>query len=119
MFYFFSNCEKEKVDYREKYIGKWFFKVNRIEFNTDSLGFHKNDSVEFVGQIELASNTNEIRIKYTQNDEITARIDEKGYFVFPPPFSSGNFEGTSKLSIFLKWGGQGGGGTHIINGVKQ
>ena len=114
------GCTKETVDYRKKYTGSWFFKVHRSEHNTKYIGYHLSDSLEFVGHIELASNTKEIRIKYTPDDEITAEIDEKGNFIFPKDtrMSSGVFEGVLKVNVILNSGGRGGGIYHEITGSK-
>lgn len=114
------GCTKETVDYRKKYTGSWFFKVEREEHNTKYMGYHLHDSLEYVGQIDLASNTKEIKIKYTPDDEITAEIDEKGNFIFPKStrMSSGVFEGVLKVNIIRNSGGQGGGIYHVISGFK-
>ncbi len=114
------GCTKETVDYRKKYTGSWFFKVEREEHNTKYIGYHLHDSLEYVGYIELARNTKEIKIKYTPDDEITAEIDEKGNFIFPKStrMSSGVFEGVLKVNIIRNSGGQGGGIYHEISGSK-
>ena len=114
------GCTKETVDYRKKYTGSWFFKVEREEHNTKYMGYHLHDSLEYVGQIDLASNTKEIKIKYTPDDEITAEIDEKGNFIFPKStrMSSGVFESALKVNIIRNSGGQGGGIYHEISGSK-
>ncbi|MFY7734424.1 MAG: hypothetical protein ACOVSR_13140 [Bacteroidia bacterium] len=94
--------------------------MEREEHNTKYIGYHLHDSLEYVGYIELASNTKEIKIKYTPDDEITAEIDEKANFIFPKStrMSSGVFEGVLKVNIIRNSGGQGGGIYHEISGSK-
>lgn len=117
--FLFSNCEKEKADYRGNYTGNWEFKVNRIEVNTDSIGFYKNDSLVFAGTIKNANSKNEITIQYTKDNVITLGINETGELSnFPTSYCGGEFQGTTNLDIYLRWGGQGGGITHSIKGKK-
>ena len=117
-----SNCQKEEVDYRNKYIGNWEFTVIRNEFlmstNDGNDGYNRTDTIKYLGKIEKGDLKNEIKMQYTNDNLLIVEINETGEFIFPPPRKSGNFDGTNKVNIYLFWGGQGGGTTHRIDGIK-
>ncbi|MFZ4798500.1 MAG: hypothetical protein ACOYMA_13465 [Bacteroidia bacterium] len=117
--FFFSSCEKETKDYRDKYAGTWLFKVKTNEYLMGSNGYNRNDSVEYIGKIQKGSAKNEIIIVYTKTNEITLTINDLGELSnFPTIYCVGNLENDDKISISLRWGGLGGSTSHVIDGFK-
>ena len=116
----FVSCKKKPFDFRNKIIGDWEFRVNRSELNTDSLGYHHQDLLTYQGNIKYGSEKDEITIEYTPENSITLKMDkEKQLSGFPTHYSGGHFIGTDSLYLYLRWGGLGGGITHIVEGKKQ
>jgi hypothetical protein len=114
------SCEKQSLDYREAIMGKWVFSIERTEFNTDSIGYYFHDSLGYNGQINLGSRKDEIIISYTTENSITLLIDpDYGLSGFPTRYCSGSFEGMDRLNLYLRWGGLGGGITHVVEGMKE
>jgi len=114
------GCEKEPFDYRNKYTGDWNFKVERTEINTDSIGYYYHDSLTYEGQIKYGNNDDEIKIEYSGDNSIILKIDKEGVLSgFPTYYCSGEFIGNDKISLYLRWGGLGGGITHIVDGVRN
>ena len=113
-------CEKQSPDYREALSGKWLFSVERTEINTDSVGYYFRDSVFCIGQIIPGFRDDEIIIDYTDEYSITLRIDhDYNLSGFPTHYCSGSFEGMEMLNLYLRWGGLGGGVTHVVKGTKN
>lgn len=126
-FYFLSlfiiiiiSCEKKLFDYRNRFIGDWEFKVERSEINTDSIGYYYHDSLTYSGQIKYGSNDDDLLIEYTGENSITLKVDKENVLSnFPTHYCSGEFEGKEKIHLALRWGGLGGGVTHIVEGEKK
>lgn len=116
----FFSCEKESKDYRDKYTGNWDFTVELTKVNIDSIGQYEQDSVLYSGKIIKGNTENEINIQYAESENIILVVGEFGEMSgFPTQYCSGNFEGESKIHLYLRWGGLGGNITHIVDGVKK
>ena len=114
------SCKKEKTDYRDAYTGTWSFVVDRTEFNTDSMGYYSHDSLKYDGEIVYGELDNEISIKYTNENSITVTIGEDGTLSnFPTNYCSGEFFSHDSLHLYLRWGGQGGGTRHQVEGLRK
>ena len=114
------GCEKELFDYRNKFIGDWEFKVERSEINTNSIGYSYHDSLSYSGRIKYGDADDDLFIQYSDENSITLKIDKENQLSdFPTHYCSGEFEGNNKLHLYLRWGGLGGGITHIVDGEKQ
>lgn len=114
------GCQKEWFNYRNKYLGKWDFQVYRSSFNMANPGENWSDSVHFTGEISYGTADNLIRIQYTSEQSIELVIDEDGTLsAFPSPYCSGSFSGKDSLNLYLRWGGLGGGTTHVVAGTRQ
>ncbi len=114
------SCKKEPLDYRNKFIGDWEFKVERTEFNTDSIGYYYHDSLTYFGQIKYGNNDDEILIEYSIDNSIYLAIDRENELSdFPTYYCGGEFYGHEKIHLYLRWGGLGGGITHIVDGEKK
>lgn len=117
---FIIGCKKQPFDHRNKYVGEWEFKVHRSELNTDSIGYYEHDSLVYTGEVTYGSNENELLIQYTQGNSITLTISKEGILSgFPTHYCNGEFRDKDKLHLYLKWGGLGGGITHVIDGEKE
>jgi len=116
----FTNCKKEPFNYRNKFLGEWEFKVDRTEFNTDSVGYYYHDSLTFFGKIKYGTNDDEILIEYSNDNSIMLKIDKENILSnFPSHYCNGEFDGKEKIHLYLRWGGLGGGVTHTIDGEKK
>jgi hypothetical protein len=117
---FFTGCkpDNELVDYRERYTGEWQFDVTVSEFNmVDS--FYFEEKINYVGDVSLGTVDKEILIHYLEDNYITLAVDDDGVLSgFSTEYSSGEFEDTNHLRIFIRWGGLGGGGSHSINATR-
>ncbi|MGV6861311.1 MAG: hypothetical protein ACWA41_06040 [Putridiphycobacter sp.] len=114
------SCTKKPFDYRNKFLGDWEFKVDRKEFNTDSIGYHYHDSLTFLGQIKYGSGDNDLLIEYSGDNSITLKIDKEDELSdFPTLYCNGQFDENDKIHLYLRWGGLGGGITHVVDGEKK
>ncbi len=114
------SCKKKPFDYRNKFLGDWVFKVDRTEINTDSIGYYYHDSLTFLGQIKYGSGDNDLLIEYSGDNSITLIIDKDDKLSdFPTQYCSGQFDENNTIHLFLRWGGLGGGVTHVIDGEKK
>lgn len=114
-----ASCKKKPFDHRNKFLGDWEFKVERTEFNTDSTGYYYHDSLTYKGQIKYGSGEDDLLIEYLIDNSITLKIDNENILSeFPTHYCSGEFKENDILYLFLRWGGLGGGITHIVNGKK-
>lgn len=116
------GCEKVSTDYRDKYLGNWFFSIEKIKFSgiDSSSNFSEHDTVFYTGKISYGGGKNEINIQYTESESITLTTDESGKISgFPNHYCRGEFEGVNKINLYLRRGGLGGYLTHIVEGVKK
>ncbi len=114
------SCTKKPFDHRNKFIGNWKFKVERTELNTDSIGYYYHDSLTFIGKIKYGNSDNDLLIEYSSDNSIILKIDnENKLYDFPTHYCSGEFDGNDRLHLYLRWGGLGGGVTHIVDGEKN
>ncbi len=115
----FHGCQRELVDYRNKYVGNWIFNVEIKEVNTDSIGCFSFDTVCFDGVICFGDEPNEILIHYTEENKVQLIVDEEGVLSgFPTHYCEGEFENDNNVYLYLRWGGLGGGITHTVKGEK-
>ena len=115
------GCKKEKEpgDYRSKYVGTWDFKVHKTQYNLSVGPLYADDT--YTGLVRSASD-NQVTVKYTAQDSMNVDIDEYGRLTLPanaPAYCSGQFGETGKLTLYLRWGTQGMGLRHDIDGQKQ
>lgn len=116
----FSSCKKEPADYREAYTGQWCFDVELSSFNIEGEGTYTRDSLVYSGAISLGGSDDEILISYVPEHSITLAISPNGELSgFPTHYCSGYFTGNQELHLYLRWGGLGGGVTHIVDGKKS
>ena len=55
-----------------------------------------------------------------ESEDIILVVSESGEMSgFPTQYCSGDFEGESKIQLYLRWGGFRGNITHIVDGVKK
>jgi len=114
------SCNKKPFDYRNKYIGEWNFKVERTEVNTDSIGYYYHDTISYFGKIKYGEQEDELLFEYTADNSITLKIDKEDELSkFPTHYCGGTFYGSEKVHLYLRWGGLGGGVTHVIDGEKD
>ena len=115
---FLINCKKESRDFRAKYVGNWYFVT---EFRTFDMGDSTLivDTVRYLGSI-YTEGSDAINIHYTDSTSVTLNIDCSGNLSgFPTQYSGGEFSGDSKIHMYLRWGGLGGGTIHAIDGIKN
>ncbi len=116
----FAGCqpEDENMDYREKYTGNWNFDVTISEFYmADS--YYNEENFSYVGEVTLGSSEEEVVIHYLEDDYVTLVVDEEGVLSgFATNYSSGEFEDSEHLRVFIRWGGLGGGGSHSITATR-
>jgi len=115
-----SSCEKETIDFRNKYVGSWNYTVTILKHNFDSIRQSEKDTIYYLGKISSGIAGNELIIRYTNSDSIILNIDELGLLSgFPNHYCSGEFEGGNNIHLFLRWGGLGGFLVHTIDGTKK
>jgi len=79
--FFFSNCDKEKEDYQEMYIGNWEFNVITKYYLITGPDV-QIDTVNYISKIEKTSSINQMYIQYLKDRNITATVNEKGELFF-------------------------------------
>jgi len=114
---FFSTCKKDKKhveepDYRMQWIGDWDFVVNR-GFCSHESGMTTIDTIYYSGTIMFGNEEWQIIIKYTENDEIVANVNDDGKIYNPNQIFgiysfSGNFiEKNNNVYLYFGiWNGQ-------------
>jgi hypothetical protein len=114
-----SACEKKPFDYRNKYIGKWDFVVERREFSMDTNDTHYWDTISYQGKIDYANGENNLLVQYTADDTITIEVDKDGNIVKPCWYCNATFVDNKNLDMYLRWGGHGAGLIHEVKGKKN
>jgi len=129
----FTGCDKY---HRNKYVGDWDFVTERSTTKRDNLLFEiieENRSVIYYsGKISLGNSENELLIKYTEDDEIIAWLEQNSNEIytfseasFTGKYPSGKFDGKNNMQIYFSWFKKGNEGVHIIgcadciNGTKK
>jgi hypothetical protein len=113
-----KSTELPPMDYRNNITGDWRFEVGLSSFN-HSTGSSTYDTVIYTGKIIKGPKADEILIKYTKTDSIILTLDM--YYMlgnFPTIYCSGDFKSMNRLSLYLRWGGLGGGIIHDLDGEK-
>lgn len=102
-------------------MGDWKFKVEKSEYNNiDTTRYFHTDTLIYLGKIKYGSSEDAIIVEYSEVNSITLKVDKEGVLSnFPSNSSSGEFTGTDKIHMFLRWGGHGTGSTHIVDGEKK
>ena len=115
----FGGCKKKEIDIRDQYIGDWDFEVVRRNFLVGENGYHKIDTIFYLGKISFGNSNDQLNIKYTENEYIAMIINEDGDLSpIEPSYHFGKFRSSDTIYLYLRWGGMGGGITHTINGTK-
>ena len=114
------SCEKLKKDYRDKWVGDWCFEINNHWW---SYGGKSGDSIYYyLGKICMGDMDNELKIDYTEYASIIMEVDKSGKLFLnsmdPHVGGNGQFEEADKIYLEHKGGGQGGGYSQKINGIK-
>lgn len=116
----FNYCEKERFDFRNKYVGTWNFEVETSNFNVPDIGDFSSDDYEYTGEIRYGETDNKINIIYGENYSIELAINKDGELSdFPTHYCSGNFIGNDSIHLYIRTGGLGGGSSHLIEGKKR
>lgn len=118
------SCEKKNeegnVDYRDNYVGQWKFKVEMMSFNINDTSAYSRDTITYNGEIKYGNIKNEVLIEYTSTKSIVLELSENGVLSnFPTHYSNGEFMTYDSLELNLRWGGNGGGTWHWIDGIKE
>jgi hypothetical protein len=123
---FLSSCDK---DIRNRYTGDWEFltKIDSAQFDYEinewiQLGF---DTIAYFGNITQGKNNDELIIRYTEQNEVTAWVNHNGN-IWTPIYSTstgsrhGYFEEKDKIYLNLSYFKYGGFLTnHYIEGNKK
>ncbi|NEN23744.1 hypothetical protein G3O08_09550 [Cryomorpha ignava] len=117
---FLTSCGKEVIDHRWKYMGDWEFTVHKSSFNVDSIGSSSQENFTYNGEIVIADCCDKIGIHYGSEDILIAKLDRDGnLYDLPSDHCRGVFDGTDRVHIYLRWGGLGGGISHVVDGVRK
>ena len=105
LLFLIMGCDKY---HRDRYTGNWDFvtKRNIYTFDGSEYVFDRSDTIYYSGKITSGNLENQIIINYTENDEITASIDDDGTTVWTNYYPcarcpSGSFEKKDKVSLNL------------------
>ena len=115
--FFFSNCDKEKEDYQEMYIGNWEFNVITKYYLITGPDV-QIDTVNYISKIEKTSSINQMYIQYLKDRNITATVNEKGELFFTYENCNGKFENNNIVQIYIEGRGKGGKTIQEIKGKK-
>jgi len=116
----FTACKKKPLDYRNKYMGDWRFDVKKSSYNVVGPGMYEESDEVYDGSIAFGASDSTIVIRYTETNEISVSINVEGKLgAFPTHYCSGEFTDKENLTLFLRWGGLGGGVSHSVTGKKK
>ena len=101
----FTGCDKY---HRDRYTGTWDFVTEKILYQYDSDKYVpiEFDTIYYTGKIMSGSKDGQIIIKYTENDEIGAAIDDDKKTLWTSAYPcakcpSGSFEKKDKVHLHL------------------
>jgi hypothetical protein len=118
----FSTFNKDKEDYRDKWVGDWDLHIRSESWN-HSIGVFSDTTYYYSGKITFGDASNQLNIRYRENSSIDLSVDENGKFLefFSDYLHScdGKFKEDGKLYLYLSWGGMGGGLNETIHGIKK
>jgi len=108
------------VDYRSQWVGDWDFVVKRRVWGEGGIWY---DTLYYLGKISYENANNVLKINYIENVSLLMKVDEYGTLLGtsqnPHEYSSGLFKEKWKVHIISDYGGNGGGGTDTIDGIKK
>ena len=111
------SCSKSE-DFRSQYVGSWQFTNTTHSFNAiDSTSSYS--VVVYDGFIDKDPNSSGIILKYSDTDIETLEINENGEIIPSSQYRSGGFSNESEFTMTNRWGGNGGGGSFTVKGIKQ
>ena len=105
LLFFFVSCDKY---HRNRYVGDWEFVTKRSYEGV----FEKSETINYSGKIRFGNSDNEIFIKYTENDEISAWLEEMDNHMYihtlsrasyGGKYSSGSFDDKNNMSIYYSY----------------
>lgn len=107
--------------YRGQYTGNWNFTVIRCYWMMGRP--NKIDTIYYSGKISRGKTEHELCIECTKNFAIFASVDKNGELcndnAHGHEYVEGKFEGKNKLYLKYGNGGNGGGTSYSIEGVKK
>lgn len=104
----------------ETIYGAWHFDVRILSSYMDPSIPVTDETYSHSGTIEKGVQSNEILIQYLPDYQAILQIDSANTLSgFPTHYSHGEFTGTNRLDLLLRWGGLGGGTSHVITGTKK
>jgi len=116
----FTACEKDKEkDYRAQWVGEWDFEVHSSYWELDA-GIIWDTVYYSLGEISLES-VDKLNIKITETQSIIFTVNEGGK-LFESSFDcsrNGKFMGRDTIYINSHCGGNGGGTSSRIDGIKK
>lgn len=110
------GCEKKLFNYRNKYVGDWYFTTNH---QSASGGQFLIDTTYFKGSIQYDDSRKKLLVKYNEGEQVSVDINKSGYFTSVSTGSaSGKFQSADQVLFSIKWGEGNTYELHTINGVK-
>jgi len=123
--FFFTGCDRTSKDFRNQWIGDWDFVVEKFWFEGKESGL---DTIYYLGKISYGKKADELKVKYIEleRDIVILKVKENGTIIdissiYGNGIWNGYFDGEDTLHLYIRstTDGQGGGGSHTIDGIKK
>jgi hypothetical protein len=116
----FAGCQKNWVDYRNKFIGDFTFRVHYETYGAVNPPIDTNYQCD--GKIEYGYDKEAILIKVNDTTSFEPTLYEDGTLELDYPIQGniiGSFESTTSIRFHVSFGGLGGGITYEIHGNRK
>lgn len=113
-FFVCNSCDNN--NYRDPYLGKWYFTVKILEFDLDSI--YSDSTINYAGNITYGRTDSDLEVQYTEDNIVNLSVDDGGKLSNFPSDDSYGFIAIDTIYFKIHWGGLGGGVTHIIAGNR-
>lgn len=116
--FLFLGCEKESIDYRDKYCGEWYFTTIIRSFSMENES-SSHDTIYYDGLIWY-ENKDSIIIEYRENRVLEFEINDSGEIFIDRYYPThGEFIDENNVNFNLYSGGLGGGTGESVSGIRK
>jgi len=112
-------CKKHPFDYRNKFLGDYLMQVRLSSFNMAIPGSNWDSVYMYVGELRYGDSNDEVLIVYGNLLSVQLKVTKTGDFSnLPTHYGGGSIINNDSISLYMRWGGLGGGISHAVNGRR-
>lgn len=112
-------CQKHPFDYRNKFLGDYLMQVRLSSFNMAIPGSNWDSVYMYVGELRYGDSNDEVLIVYGNQLSVQLKVTKTGDFSnLPTHYGGGSIINNDSISLYMRWGGLGGGISHAVNGRR-